>query len=418
MDETAEARPEITAGNPLETAPIERVDTPPDPPTSLDVGSDSTPPSEEPAGGIDTRPGVTPTGRHRRTGLARLRAAWPGGPTDRPQPPHPPATKPDATKPDAVKPDATKPDATKPDATKPDGAKPDGAKPEAAKPERVPLRSRPGVGLTVAGLLMLTLLITGAAAGAVVIPGTAGVPANRAGASDADPSDATDDADGSELVEGDEPDDLFPEGDDPSDGADSGYGAGRPADALAAWAVPLAAKVSIPATALQAYGYAELVVAHSTPACKLSWTTLAGIGKIESDHGRGNGASLTIDGKSLPSIRGLPLDGTGGRDAIPDTDDGQLDGDPTWDRAVGPMQFIPASWKRYAVDADNDGVTDPNDIDDATLAAANYLCASGRDLSTPAGWNAAVLAYNAVRVYANDVFAAANNYGVRSRGSG
>jgi membrane-bound lytic murein transglycosylase B len=180
--------------------------------------------------------------------------------------------------------------------------------------------------------------------------------------------------------------------------------------------VPLAAKVSIPATALQAYGYAELTVARSTPTCRLSWTTLAGIGKIESDHGRGNGASLNAAGKSLPPIIGAPLDGTGGRDSIPDTDAGQFDNDRTWDRAVGPMQFIPSTWQRYAIDADDDGVTDPNDIDDATLAADSYLCASGRDLSTAAGWNAAVLSYNAVRVYANDVFTAANDYGVRSRG--
>jgi hypothetical protein len=190
---------------------------------------------------------------------------------------------------------------------------------------------------------------------------------------------------------------------------------GRPADVLAAWAVPLASKLGIPAVALQAYGYAELTVANSKPACKLSWTTLAGIGKIESDHGRASGARLNPDGKSLPSIVGAPLDGQGGRKAIQDSDGGQLDGDRSWDRAVGPMQFIPSTWRQYSVDADNDGTTDINDIDDSSLAAANYLCASGRDLSTVAGWYAAVGAYNAVDVYITDVYNAANDYGRRSR---
>ncbi|MBT8228456.1 MAG: hypothetical protein HKP61_17890 [Dactylosporangium sp.] len=189
---------------------------------------------------------------------------------------------------------------------------------------------------------------------------------------------------------------------------------GRPADALAAWAVPLAVQLGVPAVALQAYGYAELTLARATPSCRLSWTTLAGIGKIESDHGRGNGAKLTVDGKALPPILGAPLDGSAGRDSIPDTDAGRLDGDSTWDHAVGPMQFIPTSWQQHALDADTDGVADPNDIDDAALTAGAYLCASGHDLSTPTGWYSAILTYNAVRAYARDVYTAANDYGAHS----
>jgi hypothetical protein len=87
------------------------------------------------------------------------------------------------------------------------------------------------------------------------------------------------------------------------------------------------------------------------------------------------------------------LDGNGFA-AIPDSDGGALDGDPHWDRAVGPMQFIPATWARWARDGDNDGVADPQDVEDATAASAAYLCAGGRDLATADGLRDAVLSYN------------------------
>ena len=189
----------------------------------------------------------------------------------------------------------------------------------------------------------------------------------------------------------------------------------RPADVLAAWAVPLAAKVGIPAVALQAYAYAELVAARNSPGCRLGWPTLAGIGKIESDHGRAGGARLNPDGKAVPAIIGPPLDGQSGRKTITDTDSGQLDTDRSWDRGVGPMQFIPSTWQQYAIDADTDGMSDVNDIDDASLAAANYLCAGNRDLSTEAGWKSAIRAYNNVDIYLQDVFDATNDYARRSR---
>jgi hypothetical protein len=187
----------------------------------------------------------------------------------------------------------------------------------------------------------------------------------------------------------------------------------RPAD-LRAWATPISAKLDIPLPAMQAYGYAELAMSATMPGCQLRWTTLAGIGKVESDHGRHN-ATLAPDGKALPPILGAPLDGQGGVAAIKDTDQGRIDGDKTWDRAVGPMQFIPATWVKYASDADGDGVADINDIDDAALAAAKYLCGSSRNLASVGDWWAAILSYNALQQYARDVFTAANEYGVRSR---
>jgi hypothetical protein len=85
--------------------------------------------------------------------------------------------------------------------------------------------------------------------------------------------------------------------------------------------------------------------------------------------------------------------------AIRDTDDGVLDGNTTWDRAVGPMQFIPGTWARWGADADGDGTADPQDIDDAAAGASAYLCAGGRDLATPGGLSAAVLSYNHSTAY-------------------
>lgn len=174
-------------------------------------------------------------------------------------------------------------------------------------------------------------------------------------------------------------------------------------------------RTGIPVIALQAYGYAELVLARTNPGCHLSWTTLAAIGRVESNHGSAGGARLLPDGRALPAIIGAPLDGAPGRELIPDTDGGALDGDAEYDRAVGPMQFIPQTWRREAVDADGDGVADIHNLNDAALAAANYLCRHGGDLSTPEGWWRAVLAYNNVQAYAEAVFAAADDYGRRSR---
>jgi membrane-bound lytic murein transglycosylase B len=191
---------------------------------------------------------------------------------------------------------------------------------------------------------------------------------------------------------------------------------GLPADVLRGWAQQMSARTTIPVVALQAYGYAELVAARTWPGCRLSWTTLAAIGRVESDHGRIGGAVLQPDGRATPPIFGPPLDGQGDRKLIEDTDNGRLDGDPIYDRAIGPMQFIPESWRLEQVDATGDGVADPHNIHDAALAAANYLCRHGRDLSTAADWWQAVLSYNAVQTYAEAVFDAANDYGRVSRG--
>ncbi|MEN3612087.1 lytic murein transglycosylase [Plantactinospora sp. ZYX-F-223] len=190
---------------------------------------------------------------------------------------------------------------------------------------------------------------------------------------------------------------------------------GRPSDVLAGWAAQIGPRVGISTTAMQAYGYAELQVGQTAPGCQLRWTTLAAIGQVESAHGRANGAILGTNGIAAPEIIGLPLDGNGGRMRILDTEDGRLDRDATYDRAVGPMQFIPTTWEEIGADADGDGVENPHSIDDAALAAGNYLCKGGRNLSVASDWWSAILSYNDVRPYAQSVFNAANKYGTDSR---
>ena len=149
----------------------------------------------------------------------------------------------------------------------------------------------------------------------------------------------------------------------------------------------------IPITALIAYRQAAAREAKRQPRCGLTWPLLGGIGRIESNHGRFAGAVLHSDGLSTPPVIGIPLNGNGTA-LIRDTDGGQLDGDRVYDRAVGPMQFIPSTWAGFGVDANGDGVADPFNIFDAAAAAADYLCAAGRDLRTYAGQVVAVRSYN------------------------
>ncbi|HEV2783589.1 MAG TPA: lytic murein transglycosylase [Actinophytocola sp.] len=182
------------------------------------------------------------------------------------------------------------------------------------------------------------------------------------------------------------------------------------ADPLLAWANRMAGPTTIPARALVAYGNAELVVRSATPGCHVSWTTLAGIGRVESNHGQYGGATLGADGRPSKPIVGVPLDGSAGVRSIPDTDGSAFDGDPAVDRAVGPMQFIPSTWRKWASDGNLDGRGDPQQIDDAALAAARYLCANGRDLATAQGWWAAVFSYNNSVPYGQKVFGLADGY--------
>ncbi len=178
---------------------------------------------------------------------------------------------------------------------------------------------------------------------------------------------------------------------------------GRPADQLHEWAAERAPALGIPVTALEAYAYAARVAEVENPGCHLNWPTLAGIGMVESHHGTYRGATIAPNGDVTPPIRGVRLDGTMGNLEIVDTDSGVLDGDPHLDRAMGPMQFIPETWRLYGVDGNNDGKVSPDNYDDAALSAAGYLCWRGKDLATPRGWMNALRAYNLSDQYARTV---------------
>ncbi|MDN5570732.1 MAG: lytic murein transglycosylase [Propionibacteriaceae bacterium] len=180
------------------------------------------------------------------------------------------------------------------------------------------------------------------------------------------------------------------------------------------WLVSTAQRTGIPARALDAYGSADLTVATERPNCALGWNTLAAIGHVESRHGSYGGSTLGGDGVVRPPVVGIPLDGAGVAH-IPDSDGGRYDGDTQYDRAVGPMQFIPGTWARWGTDANGDGVADPQNIDDAALTAARYLCASG-DLTTAESWRRAILTYNRSDAYVAQVAEVAARYARASQG--
>ena len=182
------------------------------------------------------------------------------------------------------------------------------------------------------------------------------------------------------------------------------------------WIQNTAAATGLAPRVLRAYAGAEVVLATEQPACGLGWALLAGIGALESGHGTIHGSGVGPDGVVSPPVVGPALDGSPGLAALRDSEDGALDGDPTWDRAVGPMQFLPSTWARWAADGDGDGVADPQQVDDAALAAGRYLCASG-DVETADHLRRALLSYNRSGEYAARVVATANRDAVASTAS-
>lgn len=159
------------------------------------------------------------------------------------------------------------------------------------------------------------------------------------------------------------------------------------------------AAVDLPLVVLDAYVSAGRVGAS----CGVDWALLGGIGWIESHHGTYTGGTVLANGELSRDILGIRLDGTNSA-VITDTDNGRLDGDTAYDRAVGPMQFIPSTWARHARDGDNDGLSDPQNLHDAAATAATYLCRVGGD---GASTRTRVLGYNRSNAYVDDVFATA-----------
>ncbi|MET9853435.1 lytic transglycosylase domain-containing protein [Streptomyces sp. NPDC006450] len=172
-------------------------------------------------------------------------------------------------------------------------------------------------------------------------------------------------------------------------------------------ASPGGATAGIPATALDAYKRAEISVAAALPGCHLPWQLLAGIGRVESVHASGYG--LKADGYTEKPIRGPRLDGNGFAE-IKDTDKGEWDADTEYDRAVGPMQFIPSTWSTWGADGNADSKRDPNNIYDAALGAGLYLCAGQRNLTDAGDLDKAILSYNRSREYVNTVLGYMRQY--------
>jgi membrane-bound lytic murein transglycosylase B len=161
--------------------------------------------------------------------------------------------------------------------------------------------------------------------------------------------------------------------------------------------------------ALDAYWRAQQALRLTDPGCRVSWWALAGIGRTESRHGTYLGSEVAPDGAVTPPILGPPLDGTNGFRVVADSDGGALDGDATTDRAVGPMQFLPSTWRTVGRDGTGDGRADPDNVYDAALGAGAYLCRSG-DLSGEQGLRAAYLTYNRSLTYVDTVLGFAHGY--------
>ncbi len=166
----------------------------------------------------------------------------------------------------------------------------------------------------------------------------------------------------------------------------------------------------IPSAALAAYQRAAQVIDRADKGCNIDWTLIAAIGRVESNHGRYGGNTLDDNGVSRPGIYGIPLDGSNGTAKITDSDAGQYDNDTQYDRAIGPMQFIPSTWSVVGVDGDGDGDRNPQDVDDAALATAVYLCSGDEDLSTSKGQQSAVYRYNHSQDYVDLVLSIMEAY--------
>jgi membrane-bound lytic murein transglycosylase B len=174
----------------------------------------------------------------------------------------------------------------------------------------------------------------------------------------------------------------------------------------------------IPPVAYDAYVAAAGSSGSITEACDVEWEMLAGVGQVESRHGRID-ADHTIadDGTVTPPIRGQALDGTAGTQTIPDTDGGELDGDAAWDRAMGPLQFIPTTWRELGRDGNADGVVDPDNLYDAALTAVAHLCLrEPGDYEVREQLRRALIAYNPSGEYADNVLDWMDRYTSRPLG--
>jgi membrane-bound lytic murein transglycosylase B len=182
------------------------------------------------------------------------------------------------------------------------------------------------------------------------------------------------------------------------------FAVGRPA-------LPPLAEGRMSAVAYEAYRAASAAAPTVAPGCVVDWTVLAGIAQMESAHGRVHDGELAANGDVRPPIRGAALDGTEGTQAVRDTDAGELDGDPIWDRAMGPLQFIPSTWRTLGRDGNGDGVADPDNLYDAALTAAAHLCVlTPGDYAERGDLRDALVVYNESGRYADEVLGWVERY--------
>ncbi|RMI35739.1 lytic transglycosylase domain-containing protein [Nocardia stercoris] len=169
-----------------------------------------------------------------------------------------------------------------------------------------------------------------------------------------------------------------------------------------------AAPGGIPGVANTAYHHAQDVLAEENPDCHMSWSILAGIGQVESHHAYGK---LDAEGYPIKPVYGPVLNGTlAGNIAVRETDGGALDGMDSYARAVGPMQFLPETYRKYAADGRDSGVSDPQNIYDAALTAGKYLCSGGLDMNSEAQRTKAIMRYNNSMAYVMNVMAWESKY--------
>ncbi len=135
-------------------------------------------------------------------------------------------------------------------------------------------------------------------------------------------------------------------------------------------------------------------MATADPGCQISWTLLAAIGRVESNHGRFGGAAARLR-RRLPS--GDPRPAARRRRCLR-RDRGQRQRRPGPRQGLGPGRgpdAVPAqTWQSVARDGDGDGKMNPDDIDDSALGSAVYLCGAGGSLADPAGMARAAFRYN------------------------
>ncbi|MFC9663539.1 lytic transglycosylase domain-containing protein [Nocardia sp. NPDC127606] len=169
-----------------------------------------------------------------------------------------------------------------------------------------------------------------------------------------------------------------------------------------------AGPLGIPGIAVAAYQTAEQQLAVENPNCGMSWSLLAGIGRVESTHAYGK---ADAQGNPIKAVYGPVLDGSlSGNNVIHDTDGGDLDGLGGYDRAIGPMQFLPETWHRYAADGNADGIADPQNLFDAALTAGRYLCDGGLNMRDLSQQSKAILRYNNSMAYVANVMAWSGSY--------